>query len=66
MDDFRVVLRMAFLGKVKVVPLLILNLMAIMEEDTPCVVPMVTEGTPKILLLLIMLENKGLKKKQVT
>lgn len=66
MDDFRVVLRMAFLGKVKVVPLLILNLMAIMEEDTPCVVPMVIEGTPKIPLLLIMLENKGLKKKQVT
>lgn len=66
MDDFRVVLRMAFLWKVKVVPLPFLNLMAIMEEDIPCVVPTVTEGTPKIPLLLLMLENKGLKKKQVT
>ena len=41
--DFKIVLGMNFLQKVKVVPLLFLCSMAIIEEEKPCMVPTVTE-----------------------
>ena len=66
MDDFKMVLGMDFLQKVKVVPLLFLHSMAILEEEKPCMVPTVTKGTPKTLMLSAMQVKKGLKKKEVT
>ncbi|RVX00820.1 Retrovirus-related Pol polyprotein from transposon 412 [Vitis vinifera] len=44
MDDFKMVLGMDFLQKVKAVPLPFLRSMAILEEEKPCMVPTVTEG----------------------
>ena len=40
--------------------------MAILEEKKPCMVPTVTEGSPKTLMLLVMQVNKGLKRNKVT
>ncbi|RVW51386.1 Retrovirus-related Pol polyprotein from transposon 297 [Vitis vinifera] len=40
--------------------------MAILEEEKPCMVPTVTKGTPKTLMLSAMQVKKGLKKKEVT
>lgn len=68
-DNFKVVLRMDFLWKVKVVLLPFLctiDILDILEEETPCLVPSITEGMPKTPLLLAMEVNKGLKKKRVT
>ena len=54
MDEFKMVLGMDFLRKVKAVPLPFLRSMAILEEENPCIVPTVTEGSPKTLVLLAM------------
>ncbi|RVW39343.1 hypothetical protein CK203_102536 [Vitis vinifera] len=51
MDDFKMVLGMDFLQKVKAVPLPFLRSMAILEEEKPCMVPTVTEGTLKTPML---------------
>ncbi|KAL6321527.1 hypothetical protein AAG906_021722 [Vitis piasezkii] len=40
--------------------------MAILEEEKPCMVPTVIEGTPKTPMLSAMQVKKGLKKKEVT
>ena len=63
MDDFKMVLGMDFLQKVKVVPLPFLCLMVILEEEKSCMVPTVTEGTPKTLMFSAMQIKKGLKRK---
>ncbi|RVW62200.1 hypothetical protein CK203_064416 [Vitis vinifera] len=44
MDDFKMVLGMDFLQKVKAMPLPFLRSMTILKEKKPCMVPMVTEG----------------------
>ncbi|RVW34706.1 hypothetical protein CK203_107126 [Vitis vinifera] len=66
MDDFKMVLGMDFLQKVKVVPLPFLGSMAILEEEKSCMVPTITEGSPKTLMLSAMQVKKGLKRKEVT
>ncbi|KAL6322424.1 hypothetical protein AAG906_008079 [Vitis piasezkii] len=66
MDDFKMVLGMDFLQKVKAVPLPFLRSMAILEEEKPCMVPTVTEGTPKTPMLSAMQVKKGLKREEVT
>ena len=67
MDDFKMVLGMDFLQKVKVVPLPFLRSMAILEEEKLCmVVPTITESTPKTPMLSVMQVKKGLKRKKVT
>ena len=66
MDDFKMVLGMDFLRKVKVVPLPFLRSMAILEEEKPCMVPTVTEGSPKTPMISAMQVKKGLKRKGVT
>ena len=65
MDNFKMVLRMDFLQKVKAVPLPFLRSMAILEEK-PCMVLTVTEGTLKTPMLSAMQVKKGLKRKEVT
>ncbi|RVW80178.1 hypothetical protein CK203_054121 [Vitis vinifera] len=40
--------------------------MAILEEEKPCMVPTVTEGTLKTPMLSAMQVKKGLKRKEVT
>ncbi|RVW62481.1 hypothetical protein CK203_063918 [Vitis vinifera] len=65
MDDFKMALGMDFLQMVKVVPLPFLRSMAILEEEKPCMVPTVTEGTPKTPMLSTMQVKKGLKRKEV-
>ena len=45
-DDFKIVLGMDFLRKVKVMPLPFLRSMVSPEEEMPCVVSIVTEGSP--------------------
>ena len=54
MDDFKMVLGMDFLRKVKVLPLPFLCLMAILKEEKPCMVLMITEGSHKTPMLLAM------------
>ena len=54
MDDFKMVLGMDFLQKVKAMPLPFLRSMTILKEKKPCMVPMVTEGLPKTPMLLAM------------
>ncbi|RVW19884.1 RNA-directed DNA polymerase-like [Vitis vinifera] len=54
MDNFKMVLGMDFLQKVKVVPLSFLCSMAILEEEKPCMVPMVTKDSPKTPMLSVM------------
>ena len=66
MDDFKMVLGMDFLQKVKAMPLPFLHSMAILKEENPCMVPTVTEGTLKIPMLSAMQAKKGLKRKEVT
>ncbi|KAL6336003.1 hypothetical protein AAG906_003630 [Vitis piasezkii] len=65
MDDFKMVLGMVFLKKVKVVSLLFLHSMVILKEEKPCMVPTVTKGTPKTPMLSVMQVKKGLKRKEV-
>ena len=65
MDDFKMILGMDFLQKVKAMPLPFLRLMAILEEEKPCVVPTITEGSPKTPMLLAMQVKKGLKREEV-
>ena len=65
-DDFKMVLRMDFLQKVKAVPLPFLRSMAILGEEKPCMVPTVTKGSPKTPMLSTMQVKKGLKRKEVT
>ena len=64
-DDFKMVLVMDFLRKVKVVPLPFLRLMAILKEEKSCMVPTVTEGSHKTPMLSAMQVKKGLKRKEV-
>ncbi|RVW42674.1 RNA-directed DNA polymerase-like [Vitis vinifera] len=66
MDDFKMVLGMDFLQKVKVVPLPFLPSMAILEEEKSCMVTTVIEGTLKTPMLSAMQVKKGLKRKEVT
>ena len=66
MDDFKMVLGMDFLQRVKAVPLPFLRSMAILEEEKPCMVPTITEGTLKIPMLSAMQVKKGLQRKEVT
>ncbi|RVW61382.1 Transposon Ty3-I Gag-Pol polyprotein [Vitis vinifera] len=66
MDDFKIMLGMDFLLKVKVVTLPFLRSMVILEEEKPCMVPTVTEGTLKTPMLSAMQVKKGLKRKEVT
>ncbi|RVW89574.1 hypothetical protein CK203_043558 [Vitis vinifera] len=63
MDDFKMVLGMDFLQKVKVVPLPFLRSMTILEEEKPCMVLTVIEGSLKTPMLSTMQVKKGLKKK---
>ena len=65
-DDFKMVLGMDFLQKVKAVPPPFLRSMAILEEEKPCMVPTVIEGTLKTPILSAMQVKKGLKKEEVT
>ena len=65
-DNFKVVLGMDFVCKVKSILPPFLHSLAILEEETPCIVPIAIEGMPKASLLSTMQVNKGLKKKQVT
>ncbi|RVX14915.1 hypothetical protein CK203_008007 [Vitis vinifera] len=65
-DDFKIILGMDFLRKVKVMPLPFLRSMVSPEEEMPCVVSIVTEGSSEIPLLSAMQVKKGLKNKQVT
>ena len=65
MDDFKMVLGMNFLQKVKVVSLPFLCLMAILEQEKPCMVPTVTEGSSKTLKLSAMQVKRRLKRKEV-
>ncbi|RVW81819.1 Retrovirus-related Pol polyprotein from transposon 17.6 [Vitis vinifera] len=51
---------------VKAVSLPFLCSMAILEEEKPCMVPTVTEGTPKTPMLSALQVKKGLKRKEVT
>ena len=66
MDEFKMVLGMDFLQKVKVVPIPFVLSMAILEEEKPCMVPTATKGTPKTPMLSTMQVKKGLKRKEVT
>ncbi|RVW46127.1 hypothetical protein CK203_076184 [Vitis vinifera] len=66
MDDFKMVLGMDFLQKVKAMPLPFLRSMVILEEEKPCMVPTVTKGTLKTSMLSAMQVKKGLKRKKVT
>ena len=66
MDDFKMVLGMDFLQKVKAMPLPFLYSMAILEEEKSCMVPTVTEGTLKTPMLSTMQVKKGLKREKVT
>ena len=63
MDDFKMVPGMDFLQKVKVVPLPFLCSMAILEEEKPCMVPTVIEGSSKTPMLSTMQVKKGLTRK---
>ena len=54
MDDFKMVLGMDFLRKVKVLPLPFLCSMAILKEEKPCMVLTITEGWHKTPMLLAM------------
>ena len=63
MDDFKMVPRMDFLQKVKVVLLPFLRSMAILEEEKPCMVPTVIEGLSKTPMLSTMQVKKGLTRK---
>ena len=65
MDDFKMVLRMDFLQKVKAVPLPFLRSMVVLEEEKSCMVPTVTEGTLKTPMLSAMQVKKGLKREEV-
>ena len=65
MDDFKMVLGMNFLQKVKVVSLPFLCLVAILEQEKPCMVPTVTEGSSKTLKLSAMQVKRRLKRKEV-
>ena len=47
-------------------PLSFLHSMAILEEEKPCMVPMVIEGTLKTPMLSAMQVKKGLKREKVT
>ncbi|RVW44493.1 Retrovirus-related Pol polyprotein from transposon 17.6 [Vitis vinifera] len=66
MDDFKMVLGMDFLQKVKAVPLPFLRSMAILEEEKLFMVPTVNEGTLKTPMLSVMQVKKGLKREEVT
>ncbi|RVX11571.1 Transposon Ty3-I Gag-Pol polyprotein [Vitis vinifera] len=65
-DHFKMMLGMDFLQKVKAVPLPFLCSMAILEEEKPCMVPTVIEGTLKTPMLSSIQVKKGLKRKKVT
>ena len=59
MDDFKMVLGMDFLQKVKAVPLPFLRSMAILEKKKPCMVPTVTEGTSRPLCYQLCKLRRG-------
>ena len=59
MDDFKMVLGIDFLQKVKVVPLPFLRSMAILEKEKPCMVPTIIEGSPKTPMLSAIQVKKG-------
>ena len=65
-DDFKIVIRMDFLCQVKAVPIPFLRSIAILEEETPCMVPTITESKAKTPMLSAMQLEKGLKKNEVT
>ena len=52
-DDFKMVLEMDFLQKVKVVSLPFLRSMAIIEEKKTCMIHMVTEDSSKTPMLSV-------------
>ena len=64
MDDFKVVVGMDFLGKVKAVPLPFLRSVAILEEKAPCVVQTTIGKGFKTPILLAMQVKKGLRKEK--
>ena len=66
MENFKMVLGMDFLQRVKVVPLFFLLSMAILEKEKPCMVPTLTEGTLKTPMLSAIQVKKGLQRKEVT
>ena len=66
MDDFKIVIGMDFLRQVRAVPIPFLRSMAILEEETPCMVPTITESKAKTPMLSAMQLEKGLKKNEVT
>ena len=66
MDDFKIVIGMDFLRQVKDVFVPFLRSMAILEEESPCMVPTITEGKAKTPMLSAMQFEKGLKRNEVT
>ena len=66
MDDFKIVIRMDFLLQVRAMPIPFLRSMAILEEEAPCMVPIITEKKAKTPMLSTMQLEKGLKKNEVT
>lgn len=66
MDDFQVVIGMDFLGKVKALSIPFLRSMAILKENTPCVVQSVPGKGLKTPLLSTMQVKKGFKKGEAT
>ena len=66
MDDFKIVIGMDFLRQVRAVPIPFLRSMATLEEETPCMVPTITESKAKTPMLLAIQLEKGLKKNEVT
>ena len=66
MDDFKIVIRMDFLRQVRAVPIPFLRSMAILEEEAPCMVPIITESKAKTPMLSAMQLEKGLKRYEVT
>ncbi|KAL9252827.1 Retrovirus-related Pol polyprotein from transposon 17.6-like protein [Drosera capensis] len=64
MDDYTMVLGMKFLDKVKAMLIPDSNAMCILEEENPCMVPLVREGSLKSLSAMQLV--KGLKKEEPT
>lgn len=66
MDNFKLVLGMDFLRKVKVMSSPFLHLMVILGDGKLCMVPTITEGSPKTPMLSALQVKKRLKRKEVT
>lgn len=66
MDDYSIVLGMAFMDNMKVVPITCANSMPILEENITNVVPLLRETCIEAKQLLAMQCSKGIKKRRPT